>query len=372
MIYLIFGIILLYLFVQSLVLGTLLSENAQQKDLSKPLKEWPKLSVLVAARNEEENITTCLRALSKLDYPKDQIEFLIGDDQSEDQTGQLIQNFCKEDPRFSYSLIEEQLGKAQKKANVLAQLAHKASGEFFLITDADIQVPTTWAKELVSSFDEKTGTVSGITVIRKQNFFSRMQHLDWLYFMGILFAFGRWRISSTAVGNNMAVRSKAYFETGGYENLPFSITEDFLLFKAILDKGWGWKQLCNEQSTNISEAARSMSQLMKQRKRWLIGGKGLPRLWKSILALFGSFQPMIILLAIFHPKEAVTLWFIRILLQSWILIYLSLQTKQKTSFASLIIYEFYSFFIALLTPVFLLLPGGKEWKGRKYEATNYA
>ena len=50
------------------------------------LKNYPFVSILIAARNEEKNILSCLTALSRLNYPKDKYEVLVGNDGSEDNT----------------------------------------------------------------------------------------------------------------------------------------------------------------------------------------------------------------------------------------------------------------------------------------------
>lgn len=364
--------LLLYLVVQAFVLAMLLQAFSKADEKKAKKEDWPMVSVLVAARNEESHINDCLASLARLDYPADRIEFLIGNDQSEDRTAELIQSFCSKDSRFKLLQIESELGSARKKANVLAQLAHIAQGDYFFITDADIEVPDTWIVSMLPQFTPELGCVSATTVISGKSYFARMQHLDWLYFMGILFAFDRVGLGATAVGNNMAVRKEAYWATGGYENLPFSITEDFLLYKAIKQAGWKAIHLCEAANTNVSEPAPDWSTLMQQRKRWLTGGQGLPWYWKLLLVVFGSFQPFLILGLIFIPEITVYFWFTRFLVQSFALSILSILTGQKNSFLRFVQYELYSIVLSLFTPVYFLLPGKKIWKGRDFETTHYA
>ncbi len=362
----------LYLLVQAFVLAMLLQafSKADEKQLKK--QDWPMVSVLVAARNEESHISDCLASLARLDYPADRIEFLIGNDQSEDKTAELVQVFCAKDSRFKLFSIETDLGSARKKANVLAHLAYAAQGDFFFITDADIEVPATWVQSMLPHFTEELGCVSATTVMSGKSTFARMQNLDWLYFMGILFSFDRIGLGATAVGNNMAVRKEAYWATGGYENLPFSITEDFLLYKAIKQAGWKAMHLCEKANTNLSEPAPDWSTLMQQRKRWLTGGQGLPWYWKLLLLVFGSFQPFLILGLIFIPEPTAFLWFTRFVVQSFVLSISGILVGQKSSFFRFVQYEVYSFALSLLTPLYFFLPGQKKWKGRDFETTHYA
>ena len=66
---------------------------------------FPKVSVLLAVRNEEQNIERCLTALAKQEYSN--IEVWIGDDMSTDKTAFLVQEFCAKYPHFHYFLIQK-------------------------------------------------------------------------------------------------------------------------------------------------------------------------------------------------------------------------------------------------------------------------
>src|SRR5688500_1606136 len=59
-----------------------------------------KVSILIAARNEAENIITCLQSITRLNYPSHLIEVLIGDDNSSDDTAKLVEAFIAGKPNF--------------------------------------------------------------------------------------------------------------------------------------------------------------------------------------------------------------------------------------------------------------------------------
>ena len=56
----------------------------------------PSVSVIVAARNEEENILKCMKSLDKLEYPEDKLQIILVDDRSTDKTENIIENFMNE------------------------------------------------------------------------------------------------------------------------------------------------------------------------------------------------------------------------------------------------------------------------------------
>lgn len=144
------------------------------------------VSVLLAARNEEHNIKKCLQSLSELDFPINKIEILIGDDDSDDQTAEIIQSFILDKPQFVYFRISENVSGLKGKANVLAQLSKKAQGKYFLYCDADITVPVTWVSSMLSHFEGNTGVVVGLTRMKKINLLSDFLSLEWLFILTIM------------------------------------------------------------------------------------------------------------------------------------------------------------------------------------------
>lgn len=333
--------------------------------------EWPKVSILLAARNEEKLIKRSLDHLVKLDYPSDKLEVLIGDDQSTDNTLSIVREFILEQSNFQVFSIESNLGKARGKGNVLAQLAHKATGEFYLITDVDVALPSNWVKSIISAFDEKVGIVSGTTTCERHNQFSNLQAIDWLHFMGYIKAFANVGVSCTAVGNNMGVRAKAYRECGGFEALDFSITEDYKLFEAVTRNGWDWKALCSESNLGQAWYLSDWKELLHQRKRWLMGARDLPSNWKGMLVLYALFTPALITMLFLDTQVAMVFWGIKLFIQ---IVFVSALVRKvnirQFRTIDLFLYEIYLQLQMPLSILFYLLPIKSEWKGRKYNFRN--
>lgn len=328
--------------------------------------ELPEIAVLVAARNEENNIEKCLRSLAAQNYPKEKISIFIGNDQSTDRTAALVDEFVKKESNIRQIHITSQLGKARGKANVLAQLAHQTHAAYFLITDADIETKADWARTLVSFFQPETGIVSGTTVVTGGGLSAAMQQIDWLYFMGLLLSFDKIGIASTAVGNNMAVKREAYFSTGGYENFDFSITEDYKLFQQVRKKGWKTVNILTPRSVNLSAAAVNVKTLINQRKRWLTGAKELPFYWWLIFGIYGSFVPAVIILAFINLNLALLLYFIKLVIQSATVTVQLRSLHLKSSMLHFLWYEAYTIAITLCTALYFIIPVKLNWKNRYY------
>lgn len=332
--------------------------------------EWPNISILVAARNEEKNILKCVQSLNELKYPKDKIEILIGNDDSQDNTAKIIQEFIIDKPHFKlFNFNAENLSKTRGKARVLSLLIQNASSNYYLITDADITVNSLWANEMIKELTSHNhGLVAGTTMIQSNTYFGHLQRLDWLYFKGIIKLFSEINNPLTAVGNNMCISKKAYESVGGYENIPFSITEDYALFKAIRDKGFSTSQLFNSESIVYSAPVDNFKTLMNQRKRWLVGGLELPVKYKALIFLFGFWYFAV-------PYLAFNQFFI--LLFSFLIIKTNIQlfqflflhkqlNKKVNSILALLTYDLYLLVMIPLSSLYFFIPTKTVWKGRKY------
>jgi len=328
--------------------------------------ETPFISVLLAARNEGKNINDCLDALAKLNYPPDRLEVLVGNDQSEDDTGAIAAIFIKDHPNFKLINIESRLGLARGKANVLAHLAHEAKGEFYFITDADITVPGNWIREMLSYYEPGLGTISGLSLISDQRVLSKFQNMECAFAFGMVRVAAEVNVPVSAVGNNMLITKEAYWSTGGYENIPFSVTEDFELFRHTLKKGWKYKNLANEAVLSYSKPMERFLRVLVQRKRWMQGAVKLPWPMVLFLSVQSLFLPFILTTLVFYPLTAICIWLLKIFLHNLFNFMFLKRLKQNTGILIYAIpYEIYSGILYVSLMVFFLIPGVK-WKGRTY------
>lgn len=324
--------------------------------------ELPLVSVLLAARNEEANIERCLNSLVSLDYPINKLQILVGDDSSEDNTWHIIDKFQSKYPFIQSFQITEQIGEQKGKANVLAQLAHKATGDFFLITDADMLLPPSWIHGMLSAMGEKVGLAIGVTQVDSNN----MQDMDWLFALGMVKVITDLGLPVTGMGNNMIVSKEAYWSVGGYESLPFSITEDLELFKHIKKKGYKCKHLFQKEVLGKTLPIKGLLNLLNQRKRWMKGAVELPWYMIILLTLQACFYPCLIVLLFVAPLTATGVFATKIILQFFFMMLIRKRINQSFNLSSALLYEFYSIFISIFSVLYYILPFKIIWKGREY------
>jgi cellulose synthase/poly-beta-1,6-N-acetylglucosamine synthase-like glycosyltransferase len=237
----------------------------------------PKVSVIIAARNEEHNIRRCLDAVIHLTYPRELLEVIVVNDRSTDATADITREYTARCPFLKLFNARPGGGNLHGKANALNQGIAVATGEIILMTDADCAVPAGWIEETVKYYTDGTvGIVPGFTAIRSRSLFEAMQTLDWFALFSVAAGANRLGFPVTAVGNNLSVRRAAYDHVGGYEGIPFSITEDYALFHAVTTTGKYSARFPLDRHTLVeSEPCPSWRDLYRQRKRWFMGGRDM-------------------------------------------------------------------------------------------------
>lgn len=325
-----------------------------------------KVSVLLAARNEEKNILRCLQALHALHFPSEQIEICIGNDHSTDQTATLIQQFCKDKPSFRYFQITTSTSHLQGKTNALAQLAHHARGEYFFYCDADIAVHPDWINTMLPLFKPETGIVVGITRMKKGNWLANMLSIEWLFILTLVRLLSIFKIPVTALGNNMAVTRSAYFKVGGYEHMRFSIVEDYALFMQIIQHGFGFAMGYQPTLISFSEPVESFDELNHQRKRWMKGVKESGWIVRATIITASCIVPATLLLFLTNTSLALTILFLHYILITLFSIASIIALKQFDLLKSVFAFWFY-FSIYYTCMIYLYFSSGKiTWKGRTY------
>jgi len=331
----------------------------------------PLVSILIAARNEEAALPRCLASVRALDYPAHLLEVLVGDDASTDATRAVaeaaMQGFGG---RFEVVPIASTLGQARGKANVLAHLARRARSAYFFITDADISLPRTWVPAMLAHAAPGVGTVTGLTVVQGPTALARLQGFDWLFALSLMQVASDSGQPMSAMGNNMLVTRAAYEATGGYEALPFSVTEDFALFEAVNARGYDYRQVFEPLVRAASLPAPSWSDLLRQRLRWMRGVAALPGRVQAALIFFNCYWLALAgLLALGHPGWALVALGLKIGLQG-VMALAATRRAGLPAFAPWVVLSFEAYSLALVTDVTvrrLLGPKGVVWKGRQYQ-----
>jgi len=339
----------------------------QKQFRKKSIAELPTATIIVAARNEEGNLPACLVALNQLEYPEGKLEILLVDDKSTDKTGEIIAAFISDKPKFKKIVTKKEIGHLKGKTNAIANAIELATGEIILTTDADCIVSPTWAKTLTSYYTDDVAIVNGFTMQDAKTQFQGMQHLDFVYLLSVASGTINFDKPLSCIGNNMSFRKSVYDEVGGYENLPFSVTEDFnLLFAIHKLKKYKIIYPLDPNGLVTTQPCDTIKNLYRQKKRWAVGGLKAPLRGFLIMSNAWVAHLAIILLPFFFTTAALSLFFFKLVIDFLFLFFVLNTFKLTTTLKYFFSFEIYYILYVVLLP-FAVLPNRKvTWKGRKY------
>ena len=227
----------------------------------------PRVSIIVAARNEARNIRAALGSLLRLSYPD--YELIVVDDRSDDGTGAILDEMAVSDPRLrvihTSALPAGWLGKNY----ALWCGAGVASGELLLFTDADIVMESSTLNRAVQLL--LSGRIDFLSVTPSMTMKTTFLQMFGASFIIFFSMFARpWKARDlqspchVGIGAFNLVRTAAYRTVGGHETIRLRPDDDMKLGKIIkkggylCDVAYGPEFLSVEWYSSLGEVIRGM------------------------------------------------------------------------------------------------------------------
>lgn len=236
----------------------------------KPATASTAVSIIVAARNEAENIHETIEALLAQNYSKELTEIIFIDDHSTDNTAEIIRSYALQGVRL-ISLKEDKALNSYKKKAIQTAIAG-ASGKLIITTDADCRMGKDWLKTIVSFYEEHDYKMisSPVAYDQEKSFFERSQSLEFLYLIGLGASTIGNKQPSTCNGANLAYERDAFYEVGGFQGIDdlASGDDELLLHKIAARYNNQIGFLKNTNAIVYTHAKPTLTEFLQQRKRW--------------------------------------------------------------------------------------------------------
>ena len=253
-----------------------------------------KVSVLIPARNESDNIQQCISSILLQKYPNHLFEIIVIDDHSTDDTAALVQGFQESNVKVlflkDYVKNRNDLKSFKKKAIEIA--ISKASGNLIVTTDADCIVPSDWLNLIVSFYEKNQYKfiAAPVNFHNENSLFEKFQSLDFLGMMGVTGAGIYKRFMNMCNGANLAYEKNAFYEVNGFEGIDEIASGDDMLLMQKMAKQFPNKIafLKNQKATVLTKAMPDLKSFTQQRIRWA-----------SKSGSYQEFQILIILALVF-------------------------------------------------------------------------
>lgn len=338
------------------------------------LKIFPKVTVLVSARNEEDDLPHCIRSLEKLDYPKELLQVILVNDRSTDSTADLIREASERNMHFlALDTKDMEETTLEAKGRGIAFGFRSATGDWVFITDADAVVQPNWIKACLSNADEDTGMLGGTLIVKPTTFLGKIERICWAFVQVFSMGMAGWGVPFACVGPNMAIRKDIYEKAGGLENSGFSVAEDLALLKMVVASGAGIKSYMDKDSSAEISQVPTFAHLISQQRRWLRGGIDTDTQYLFILAIAFGWGLVIALYVLFGWLLSWKLYLlfagIKISADIILLAFQKKRLKAEKYIRYFWIMQFYYPVVFTVLPISFIFTRKIHWKGEGYEIT---
>jgi chlorobactene glucosyltransferase len=213
----------------------------------------PLISVIIPARDEQENIAHCVRSLARQDYPH--LEIIVVDDNSTDATPRILERLCQEIPNLRIISGRHLPHGWTGKNYALFQGVRSARGDWLLFTDADTRHhPYTLSTVLAYALSTHLDFLS---LTPRQQAIGFWERVFWPMLIGCFaaatngFARPRRARDARAHGAFILTRRVAYEKAGGHLQVRHIVLEDDALAGIVWEAGFATRLVAGEDLVTV-------------------------------------------------------------------------------------------------------------------------
>ncbi len=252
----------------------------------KAVENLPAVSLIICARNEDDNLTQNLPLILAQDYPD--FEVVVVNDCSYDLTGDVLEEFAKKNGNMRIVTIkEDEYYQHGKKVAVMMGIKG-AKNECLVFTDADCRPSSNkWLHNMACNFDDKTEIVLGYGPYeRGKGLLNKLIRFDTFFIALQYFSYALSHTPYMGVGRNLAYRKELFYRKKGFASHYHIQSGDDDLFVNEAATKTNTRVEIDLESFCHSKAKRTMKEWWIQKKRHLQTGKRYKTPHKFLLGTF--------------------------------------------------------------------------------------
>lgn len=270
-------------------------------------------TVVIAARNEENTIKSCLLSIVNQQFDKNRVEVIVIDDHSTDQTAIQVLDFINHHPEDKIKLIrlQELNEPIQNKKQAITYAISQSNSTHIILTDADCTRGIKWLKAIDRFIAiRKPVFIYGPVEFSASTVFEKIQAMEFAGLVGIGASAIQLGYPNMCSASNLIFSKDVFDEVGGYKGNDHiaSGDDEFLLHRTYRRYP---NQVCflkNRDAVVYTTANASIMQLAEQRRRWVSKStKYENRYITAILVAAYLFNLLIVVNAFIHPQMALAM-----------------------------------------------------------------
>ncbi|MDO3693406.1 glycosyltransferase [Wenyingzhuangia sp. chi5] len=326
-----------------------------------------RFSILIPFRNEEKSLNNLLKSIQNLEYDSDNFEILLIDDESTDNSVNIIKQWQDKIPNIKI-LNNQRVSYSPKKDAI--QVGIKATKfDFIITTDADCVLPKNWLYAYNSIIYQKQSLfVAGpIALKTNKNFVEQYQKYDSLSLISV--TMGSFGIQQPMMCNaaNMGFDKKAYLQMQSHQTNIASGDDVFTLENFVKDFPKKVHYLNTTEALVVTKAENNWKKVIQQRIRWAAKSTHYKSFFTKFIGLIVLITQLFIVFGLMlKPLFTFYLLLLKIGIDLIIILITNKKLKQKISIQQYvlvgILYPFLNTYIGIKA-----LFGGYNWKGRKFK-----
>jgi len=232
-----------------------------------------KISIIIPARNEEENIGYCLQSIIEQSYPAHLFEVLVVDDHSTDNTAAIIKSYASNNVKLislKDYLSANEINSYKKKAIEIS--IQQSNGELIVTSDADCIFPKNWLTTIASFYESKRPAfiVMPVLISYGKKMIEIFQSLDFMTLQGITGASVHKKFHSMCNGANLAYTKEAFIAVNGFKGIDnIASGDDMLLMHKIYNQfPNNIEYLKSREVIVTTNPVSTIQEFFNQRIRW--------------------------------------------------------------------------------------------------------
>ncbi|SFS54227.1 glycosyltransferase family 2 protein [Lutibacter maritimus] len=334
-------------------------------------------TIVVAFRNEVENLPKLLQSLSNLNYPANLFEILLVNDNSTDAFEPIIAGFKKQYPQLTIVLLNNKRTSNSPKKDAISVGIQQSKFDWIVTTDADCEVPKNWLT-LFNEFieDKKPLFISApVSFKQKASFLFHFQNLNFISLIGS--TIGGFGIKKPFMcnGANLCYSKKIFNEINGFVgNETIASGDDIFLLEKMIEKHPNKTLfLKSEESVVLTNSALTWKQFFNQQIRWASKSTSYKNNFAKFVGIMVFLENLmiftVIITTLINPIhwKAFFIIFIQKMFVDFLLIEKTskfLKNRKSLIFVPItsLLYPFYILFVSLFSTF-----KKYEWKGRVYK-----
>ncbi len=300
-----------------------------------------KISILVAAKNEEKNISKLITSLKEQNYSNELYEVVIIDDDSSDNTFSVVKTEIEGLENFRIIRAREKI--YQAKRGVLEVGIQNSINPYIVITDADCTSNKNWLLRFANSFEDKHDFVFGIApYFSKKSYVNKITRFENLRAQILMFSFAKLGFPYSAASRSFGFTRKAFEKIGGYRNTIETLSgDDDLLLREAINNDLKIGMVTSEDALVFTDSKPTYSEYQKQKFRHTSTSFHYSIVNKSILGLWHITNLILLFSITFAIIDTVFIlpFFLKIVLDVFLLNSFQRNFSYKFNFIEILIFQ---------------------------------